>query len=227
MVEKTLSVVVNARLNSSRCPNKHIRPMSGTTLIDECLRKINGLSGLKSAYLATGDQELIEKLTKYDNVKHLSRRPESYTKGQVPFSLAFEHYSRVDSDYIMIINPCQPLVDQHVYQDGINWFKDCDHDGAISVIKERNYFFHENGNIANFDSGSRLCSVSGPAMLKCTHTFMIFSKNFFDEKGTLWPNVNGNPHPIEIPNVGLHDVDTEEDFLIISNIVKERSNIEV
>jgi CMP-N-acetylneuraminic acid synthetase len=227
MVEKTVSVVINARLNSSRCPNKHIRPMAGTTLIDECLKKVNSLSGLKNSYLATGDQKLIEKSLAYKNVQHLSRIPESYAKGQVPFSVAFEHYARVDSDYIMIINPCQPLVDTKIYQDAIDWFKGCTHEGAVSVVKERNYFFFDNGDIANFGPQSRLCSVSGPAMLKCTHTFMIFNKAFFIKNGTLWPNSNGDPHPIEIPDSGLHDVDTEEDFLVISNILKERLNNEI
>ena len=57
---KTIAVVVNARLKSTRCPLKHIRKLADTTLIDECLKKINNLDGVEEKYLAAYDQELIE-----------------------------------------------------------------------------------------------------------------------------------------------------------------------
>jgi len=220
MDTKKIAVVVNARLNSSRCPNKHIRDLAGTTLIDECLKKVDLLEGIQKKYLATGDELLIEKLKKYSSVELLTRKKESYVKGQIPFRAAFEHYSRVKADYVMIINPCQPLVPVEVYQKAINWFSKCEKQGAISVVKERNYFFFEDGEIANFDKSSRLCSVSGPAMLRCTHTFMFFNKKFFVNHGSLWPNVLGDPYPFEIPNNGLYDIDTEENFLIASNMMR-------
>ena len=65
MVVKTISIVINARVKSSRCPQKHIRDLSGTTLIDECLKKVNELTGVEEIYLAAGDKELIEKLKNY------------------------------------------------------------------------------------------------------------------------------------------------------------------
>ena len=200
---KTIAVVVNARLKSTRCPLKHIRKLADTTLIDECLKKINNLDGVEEKYLAAYDQELIEKLQKYKNVSLLEREKRSVEKGQIPFHVAFEHYSRVKSDYIMIFNPCQPFVKQETYQEAIDWFKNSLHVGAVSAIKKRNYYFFENGKIANFDKKSRLCSVSGPAMLSCSHTFMFFEKEFFTNNGTLWPNIFGNPYPYIISDEGL------------------------
>ena len=225
MDTKKIAIVVNARLSSSRCPNKHIRDLGGTTLIDECLRKIDLLTGVQEKYLATGDELLIEKIKKYPSVELLSRREESYAKGQVPFKIAFEHYNKVAASHIMIINPCQPFVPTQVYQDSIDWFNGSSADGAASVIKERNYFFFDDGRIANFDKSSRLCSVSGPAMLKCSHTFMFFNKQFFINHDTLWSNTAGSPEPYIIPDNGLYDVDTEENFLIASNMMRVIKNV--
>ena len=223
---KTISVVVNARLESSRCPKKHIRNLSGTTLIDECLKKVNELTNVEEIYLAAGDNELIDKLNNYENISLLEREKESVVKGQIPFHIAFAHYKKVSSEYIMIINPCQPFVDKKVYQDEIDYFKQSEYDGALSVKENKNFYFFQNGEIANFDGNSRLCSISGPSMLECTHTFMFFKKSFFINNGKMWPNEYDNPHPIKIPNEGLMDVDTEEDFEIVFSLIRRRNQYE-
>ena len=222
---KNIAIVINARLQSTRCPKKHIRDLGGTTLIDECLKKVESLQGVEEKYLATVEEELIAKLGSYFTINHLSRQHESITKGQVPFEIAFKHYEKANSDYIMIINPCQPLIDPKEYQKAIDWFKKVEHSGAVSVVKKRNYFFSEDGSPANFDMSSRLCSRSGPAMLVCSHSFMFFKKQYFIDNGVLWPNVFGDPFPYVIPDENLFDVDTNEDFNILKKIIGERSGV--
>ena len=43
---KTLAGIIHARKDSTRCPNKHLRDLNGTTLIDIALEK-NDFRNLK------------------------------------------------------------------------------------------------------------------------------------------------------------------------------------
>ena len=48
---KTLAGIIHARKTSTRCPNKHLRDLSGTTLIDIALEKLSKLD-VDEKYLA-------------------------------------------------------------------------------------------------------------------------------------------------------------------------------
>ena len=41
---KTLAGIIHARKDSTRCPNKHLRDLNGTTLIDIALEKLSKLN---------------------------------------------------------------------------------------------------------------------------------------------------------------------------------------
>ena len=58
---KTLAGIIHARKDSTRCPNKHLRDLNGTTLIDIALEKLSRLD-LDEKYLAVYDQELKDKV---------------------------------------------------------------------------------------------------------------------------------------------------------------------
>ncbi|MAG02125.1 hypothetical protein CMI42_02205 [Candidatus Pacearchaeota archaeon] len=40
---KTLAAIIHARKDSTRCPNKHLRPLGDTTLIDIALENLSKL----------------------------------------------------------------------------------------------------------------------------------------------------------------------------------------
>lgn len=221
---KSLAIIINARLESSRCPNKHIRDMGGTTMIDECLKKVERIVGVKEKYLAVFEPELFDKLTNYTTISLLKRKYDAVKYGQAPYNVAFRHYANVSSDYILTINPCQPFVSLQVYQDAVDKFKELDCDGAISVVVERTFFFFEDFGRANFKCGDKLSSQFGPAMLRCSHTFFIFKKDYFINHGEIWPNVDGNPYPFIILNKDLFDVNTEDDFIIARELMKHRNS---
>lgn len=220
---KTIAVVINARLESTRCPRKHVRDLEGTTIIDICLEKVNKLKNVEEKYLAAYEKELFDKLKGYKTIKHLNRKYDSVKKGQAPIDVAFRHYKEVKSDYIMIFNPCQPFVDLEVYQKAIDWFKKTPYVGATSVVEEKNFFFWSDGSPANFKTDSKLSTQFGPSMLASCHTFHFFNKDYFIKTKNLWTNSANNPHPYKIPNENLMDVDTEEDFATVKAIMRERN----
>ena len=77
---KTLAVVMHARLESTRCPNKHLRDLGGgNTLIDIALQNISKLKNVEEKYLAVYEQELKDRVV--DGVEILEREYDSVKKG--------------------------------------------------------------------------------------------------------------------------------------------------
>ena len=48
---------------------------------------------------------------KYSHIDVLWRKPESIRKGDVELQIRNEHYTRVDTDYVFIFNPCHPFIE--------------------------------------------------------------------------------------------------------------------
>ena len=69
---KTLAVVIHARLESTRCPNKHLRDLGdGNTLIDIALQNISKFTNVEEKYLAVYDQELKDRTIDGIEILHI------------------------------------------------------------------------------------------------------------------------------------------------------------
>ena len=78
--EKDLSIFLNVRKHSTRCPDKMLRSFAKTTLIDICLEKVDKLEW-PSIYYGAHDEELLEKAEKYQRLKIIKRSYESAHSG--------------------------------------------------------------------------------------------------------------------------------------------------
>ena len=130
---KTLAGIIHARKTSTRCPNKHLRDLSGTTLIDIALEKLSKLD-VDEKYLAVYDQELKDKVI--DGVKILHREYESVAPGNCPHNVMYKHLENVESDYIVNLNPCQPFLEVEELQQIITLFKYSKFESIVSTLEE-------------------------------------------------------------------------------------------
>ena len=98
---KSISVVTNARLGSTRVPQKLMRPFADSSLIEIALSKLDKMDFFEHRYLAVAEKELVELGRKYPNVEVLERHTAAVKKGVNPLTVTFEHFLRVPSDYIL------------------------------------------------------------------------------------------------------------------------------
>jgi CMP-N-acetylneuraminic acid synthetase len=216
---KTIAVIIHARKDSTRCPNKHLRDLGdGNTLIDIALANLSKLTNVDEKYLAVYDEELKEHII--DGVEILDRSYDAVAPGNAPHSVMYDHLHNVKSDYIINYNPCQPFLDTNKLQEVIDWFKTCEYDSAITVKKERNFFWYPSKFPANFKQTDRLSTTSGPWLYKATHSLVCYKKEYMLTYWNLFQNKANNPHPYVIDWIDeeLVDVDTELDFRIVKDI---------
>ena len=108
--DKTISIVVNARTQSTRVPNKLLRDFAGTCLIDILLEKIDRVDFIQEKYLATSEGVLADRLKKYKTIRLLERSEAATKKGVNPLEVTFGHFKNVKTDYVLSVNPCLPFL---------------------------------------------------------------------------------------------------------------------
>ena len=213
---KRIAGIIHARKQSTRCPNKHLRPLGNTTLIDIALDKLSKLE-LNEKYLAVYDQELKDKVI--DGVQILHREYESVAPGNCHHSVMYKHLNDVKSDFIVNYNPCQPFLDVDKLNHCIRVFKESRMLSMITVKKNRNFFWNmsEGREPVNFQPNDRLSTTAGPWLYEATHSLVFYEKNYMLKEWELFPNTKDNPHPLitEWDEHEYLDVDTETDFEIV------------
>ena len=221
---KSLAVIIHARKDSTRCPNKHLRELGDTTLIDIAINKVSELSNVEEKYLAAHDIELINKAA--DRLDVLYREYDSVAPGNCHHSIMYRHLQFVEADYIVNFNPCQPFLNIEKVQEVIDWFKESDFESAITVKNTRNFYWNIDGSPNNFKPNDRLSTTAGPSLLEATHSLVFYKKSFMLENWELFPNLINSPYPylIDWPEEELVDVDTELDFRIVEQLYSEIHN---
>lgn len=216
---KSIAVVIHARKQSTRCPNKHLRDLgNGNTLIDIALNKVSKLQNVNEKYLAVYDTELKEHII--DGIDILERSYESIKQGDVSHSVMYNHLNNIDSDYILNFNPCQPFTKIEKLQEVIDWFISSKYDSAITVKKDRNFYWDKSLIPVNFKQGDRLSTTSGPWLYSATHSLVFYKKDYMLTNWQLFSNGIHDPYPYEIDwsDEELIDVDTEQDFRIVKDL---------
>ena len=198
---KSISAVINARLQSTRIPRKLLRSFAGESLLEIALAKLNRMDFFEKRYLAVAEEELKALVPRYENVELLPREEAAVKKGVNPQTVTFGHYLRVPTDYIMMFNPCLPFV-------------------KVETIRQA-YETFQATPITNIDPQVS-DPTQGEVFYKCIHAFHIINKEFFRTHGYSWTFTPHDPHCIEIPMDVAVDIDTELEFNFAEFFYKKR-----
>lgn len=209
---KSISVVINARLSSTRVPRKLLRPFAGSSLIEIALDKLNRMDFFEHRFLAVADEELIQLGRKYSNVEILMRSSRSVSQGGHPIQITLEHFLHVPSDYIFIFNPCLPCLKVDTIRRVYDEFMITDHPSYTAAVKTGDWVFDSDGNALTNSDPSNITTNKDESFYKGAHAFHIVNKAFFQKNGFLWTFKKNDPHLIEIPEDEAVDVDKPIEF---------------
>jgi len=224
-MNKTLAVLVHARRESTRVPDKHLRPLdsAGNCMLDIALKKVRDIKNVNEKYLAAWDVDIKDRYVPGVNILHRERA--AVAPGNCHHSIMYKHLEEVESEYICNYNPCQPFLDINKVQEVIDWFISSKHDSAITVKKTRNFFWNDNLTPTNFKANDRLSTTSGPWLYEATHSLVFYRKDYMLNNWELFSNSENDPHPyvIDWSEKELVDVDTETDFKLVEKLYEVRN----
>lgn len=225
---KTISSIVNARLESTRLPCKMLQKIKDKTLLEIALDKMIQLEDVEYKYLAACDPEILEIYKKYEGkIELLKRSQESVQKGKLSQQITFAHYKDIPTDYIFWINACCPFVKVKTYNKAIEEFKNSflNPKTMTSIIKRNNIFFDKflcsiNGDIGNV-STQNIDSV-----YEMAHVFHVFDKNYFVKNGTFWDYSPFNPALFIVEDrIEAMDIDDNLDLMTCQCLAEKRPEL--
>ena len=134
---KNISIVINARTQSTRVPNKLIRKFSNSTLLDIALKKMDQMTFFDHRFLAVAEEDLMNIGSKYKHVEILNRDISAVKKGVNPLELTFEHYLKIPTEYIFVFNPCLPCINISTIKMAFDYFQNTNYNSYTAVMMER------------------------------------------------------------------------------------------
>jgi len=142
-----IAVIVQARKNSERVPQKMIRDFGGTTLLDITLKKLmsSKVISKNNIWLSVHESELIEIGTKHGvNIFH--RTAASANSEGEEMTEIYEWWDRLPFyDYVVLVNACAPFMKLETVEEFVQFYTELADDdvGAFGVIPKKNYFWNE------------------------------------------------------------------------------------
>jgi len=141
--------VIQARTQSTRVPNKMLKPFGDSCLFEIAIQKILGSKIIPrdNFYLSIMDDELIEIAKKY-KVNYFIRSEESI---QEPVTLpkVFEWHDKLPFKYYVNINACNPILRIETIDRFIQQFIESDCSGQFGVFEKKTFLFNNDGVMIN------------------------------------------------------------------------------
>lgn len=211
---RRVSVVMNARLQSSRLERKLVRPFADTTLIDIAVAKLAQLDFFEHRFLATAEPELAERGRRYPGIEILERNAEAVARGPHPTLVTFQHYLRVPTPWVFVVNPCSAFLSVETIRSAFETVRGGTDASYISVVPTRDWIFAGDGApLTHRDPKALQNTSSGAVHYKASQAFYAFDRVRFErEQGLLWALTPGDPQLLPMPIEESHDVDTLLEF---------------
>tara|TARA_B100001996_G_C18512038_1_gene535769 strand:+ start:49 stop:786 length:738 start_codon:yes stop_codon:yes gene_type:complete len=241
-------ILIPSRLDAKRLPNKPLLKINGLSIINHVYQKAK-LADVGDVYVATGDAEIFEEVTKIGGKCILTKKEHKTGSDRI-----FEAYKSLGSDnidYVINLQGDEPMIDiediRNLYNKTINHQsamttlaseinnkKILNKKNIVKVITEKELFKENISNAKNF---SRDISLNKRAYIY--HHIGIYmynvltlqkfvklkqSKNEIDQKLEQLRALDNNIEiEVILANSTPIGVDTEEDFLEIKKIMNYKN----
>lgn len=146
---KDVCVIIQARTQSTRVPNKMLRSFDDSNLFEIAIQKVlnSKIIPKDNFYLSIMDDELIEIAKKY-NINYFIRSEES-TQEPVTLPKVFEWHDQLPFKYYTIVNACNPLLKTETIDNFVSQFINSDSKGQFGVFEKKTFLFNNDGEMLN------------------------------------------------------------------------------
>jgi len=218
-----IGLVIQARLNSQRCPRKMIRPFANTTLIDLCIEKIKRSKILPESnfFICVRDSELIEKGSKH-GVNIFERSEASINSEAEKISEIFEWHDKLPFKYVIMVNACCTLLETETIDRFIQAYIESDKNGMFGVIEKRNYFWREDGEFLTPQEKINNTKTAVP-IYEAAHC--LYAGSMKDIGNDIWMGDFNNKGEVElftVPEEETFDIDYEWQFNVAETLYKQK-----
>lgn len=145
----SIAIVVQARLNSQRVPQKMIRPFYGTTLYDLVLEKIKEALPSKAEHIwaSVYEPELVEIAQKHS--VNIFNRSRASANNDNSLQMIYEWHDKLPENYkyVMLVSGCNPLLEPNTIREFYNKFVSQEEENLFAVMEKKQYYWNKEGSL--------------------------------------------------------------------------------
>ena len=141
-----IAIVVQARLNSERVPQKMIRSFNNTTLFELVLDKLKSSKYNLNIFASVHEEELVN-IAKSKKVNIYERSYESANNDN-SLQKIYEWHSKLQEigyQYVILVSGCNPLLKIETIDKFIEQFRSQEEENLFAVIEKKQYYWNKEG----------------------------------------------------------------------------------
>lgn len=220
------AIVVQARLSSSRVPNKMIRPFADSTLVDILFEKLKESSviPLNNIYFSAWDAELKQLAKKHDiNIHH---RSEASAKSEgVKLQELYDWHDKLPYKYVIMVSACNPLLKIETIDAFVETFLNSDKENCFAVFEKKTYYWDKDRN--NMTDWKNLTSMNTKfvdPVYEAAHCLYASRMDIISDG--YWMNTQYPPKLdlFVIDELESFDIDYEWQFEVAEKLYKNQNN---
>ena len=143
----SIAIVVQARLNSQRVPQKMVRDFAGTSLFDIVLDKLIAAFPFSKEHIwaSVYEDELIS-IAENKGVNIFYRSKESANNDN-SLQKIYEWHDKLPKNYkyVMLVSGCNPLLRTETIGNFHNQFKNQEEENLFAVFEKKTYYWNKEG----------------------------------------------------------------------------------
>ena len=219
-----VAFLVQARLNSQRCPRKMARPFADTTLLDINIKKLvdSPLIPNENIYVSVHEQELKDIAEKYPvNIFHRSEK--SANSEGTPMTEIYEWWDQLPHEYVVLTNACAPMLRTETIENFAKAYANSSSDGMFGVMAKKNYFWDDKGRFLTPFEGAVMNTKYAKPIFEAAH--VLYASKLSDIGKGIWMgdfSVPGQIELFEVEEQECFDIDYEWEFEIYEKLYKNK-----
>jgi CMP-N-acetylneuraminic acid synthetase len=223
--------IIQARTQSTRVPNKMLRPFADSSLFEIAVQKVLSSSVIpkQNFYLSVMDDELIEIAEKY-GVNTFIRSEES-TQEPVTLQKVLEWYDKLPFKYFVIINGCNPLLKVDTIDKFVQSFLESDSNGMFGVFEKKTFLFNNDGEMINrfFGEDKYLATLETKFVETCYEAaHSLYAGSTSDIGNGIYMGTfkeKGNPNFFVMDEIECFDIDWPWQFEVAEKLYMMKDSI--
>lgn len=142
-----IAIVVQARLNSERVPQKMIRPFKDTTLFGLVLDKLKASKHKLNIFASVCEKELVDIALKKEI--NLYMRSHESANNDNSLQKIYEWHDKLPKNYkyVILVSGCNPLLKTETIDKFIEQFMSQEDENLFAVIEKKQYYWNKEGKL--------------------------------------------------------------------------------
>lgn len=224
---KTIAFIP-VRIGSKSIPQKNIKLLCGKPLVYWVMSAVQKTIEIDEMILAT-DSDKIEKiisLFNFSKTKIFRRSSVNAEDNSTTESVMLEYIEQSsldDNDIFILIQATSPLTETHHFSEALKLYKNNKNDSLLTCVRNYRFFWNEDGTSKNYDFLNRPRRQDFSGQLMENGAFYI---NTVGNIKITKNRLSGNIGIYEMPEYTSIEIDEPEDFLILEQLIKLKSQIQ-